>query len=60
MNKTQILVPHGAIKKLALDTGHTPTTVRFSLRGMTDTEASRLIRKRAIEAYGGVKLKKGK
>lgn len=55
--KKEILVPHGSIKKICDDMHVAHTTVRSALRGVTDTEYARSIRKRAIDFYGGVLLK---
>lgn len=55
--KKEIIVPHGAIKKIARDTSFSELTVRYALRGVTDTENANLIRKRAIEFYGGLTAK---
>ena len=48
----KLLVPFGAIRKLAKDCGVAECTVTEALRGMRDTETQRLIRKRAVEFYG--------
>lgn len=55
--KREIIVPHGAIKKIAKDTSNSEPTVRYALRGIVDTENARMIRKRATEFYGGVVAK---
>ena len=49
----EIIMPHGMRTKLQKDTGISGTTIRFALKGVIDTEASRLVRKRAIELGGG-------
>jgi hypothetical protein len=49
----EILVPHGVKARLKADTGCSEVTIRFALRGVIDTEKSKLIRKRALE-FGGV------
>ena len=49
----EILVPHGVKARLKQSTGCSEVTIRFALRGVMDTEKSRLIRKRALE-FGGV------
>ena len=48
----RLLVPFGAVRKLAKDCGVTERTVQEALRGTRDTETQRLIRKRAVEFYG--------
>jgi len=55
--KREILVPHGLVKKLIQNTGLCEVTVRNALRGVTDTDNSTLVRKRALE-MGGVIAKK--
>lgn len=52
--KKEIIVPHGAIKKIAKDIGCAEPTVRYAIRGIIDTQNADLIRKRAIDFYGGV------
>lgn len=52
----EILMPHGMKARLKESTGCSEVTIRFALRGVIDTEKSRLIRKRAIE-MGGVYVK---
>ena len=52
----EIIMPHGMRTKLQKDTGISGTTIRLALKGVIDTEASRLVRKRAIE-MGGVYCK---
>lgn len=52
----EILVPHGTRARLKTDTGCSEVTIRNALRGVTDTEKSVLIRKRALE-MGGVMMK---
>ncbi|WP_455668243.1 hypothetical protein [Phocaeicola sp.] len=54
--KSEIIVPHGAIKKIAQDTGFSAPTIRYALRGIIDTENANLIRKRA-RYFGGVVAK---
>lgn len=49
----RILVPHGVIAKLCRDCGVSPNTVKEALHGMRQTETQELIRKRAVEFYGG-------
>ncbi|WP_300878333.1 hypothetical protein [uncultured Bacteroides sp.] len=53
----EILVDHGVKEKLAKDCKASTITVRFALRGSVNTDLSRLIRKRAIDFYGGVYTK---
>lgn len=53
----EILVNHGVKEKLAKDCNASPITVRFALRGSVNTDLTRLIRKRAIDFYGGVYTK---
>lgn len=50
----EILVPHGVKIKLKESTGYSEVTIRFALKGYTDTDASRLIRKRAMEMGGAL------
>ena len=52
----EILVPHGVRARLKSDTGCSEVTIRNALRGVTDTDKSKLIRKRALE-FGGVCVK---
>lgn len=52
----EILMPHGMKVQLQKSTGVSGTTIRFALKGVIDTEASRLVRKRALE-MGGVMVK---
>lgn len=52
--KREIIVPHGAIKKIAADTGTSVVSVRYALRGVSDTENTNLIRSKALKFYGGV------
>ena len=53
MKTQKILLPHGALNRLAADCGVSPGTVREALRFASDTETQCLIRKRALELYGG-------
>lgn len=46
-------MPHGSIGKLAAMCGVSTNTVREALNFGADTEAQRLVRKRAVELYGG-------
>lgn len=55
--KREIIAPHGAVSKIAKDTGFSVPTVRYALRGMTNSCNSEVIRKRAIEFYGCVYAK---
>jgi hypothetical protein len=50
----EIFVPHGANKKICKDLGVVASTVRLALKGVSDTELSRTIRKRALDFYDGV------
>lgn len=52
--KREIIVPHGAIKKISEATKSSAPTVRYALRGIIDTDNANLIRKKAIELYEGV------
>lgn len=52
--KRKIIAPHGAISKIAKDTGFSVPTVRYALRGVTNNGNADVIRKRAIEIYGCV------
>ena len=49
----RILVANGVIKKLSIDCGVSTNTVSEALRGTRHTETQQLIRKRAVEFYGG-------
>ena len=49
-----ILVPHGAIKRIAADTGTSAVSVRAALKGITDSRNADLVRERALRFYGGV------
>lgn len=53
----EILVDHGAKTKIAKDCNASPKTVRYALIGAIKTDLARLIRKRAIDFYGGVYTK---
>lgn len=53
-----ILVPHGAIKRLAEHTGYSTETVKYALRGARDTDVTNTIREIAIKQYGGLTIKK--
>ena len=57
MKRNKILVPYGARKKIAKDTGVTDICVGDALNGVTNTENSRLIRDRALKFYEGVEIK---
>lgn len=57
MKRKKILVPYGARKKIAKDTGFSDICVRDALNGVTNTENSRLIRERALKFYEGVEVK---
>ena len=50
----EIFVPHGANKKICKDLCVVASTVRLALKGVSDTELSRTIRKRALDFYDGV------
>ena len=52
-----IIVPHGAVKRIAQATGYSAETVKYALRGVRDTEATQIIRKLAIKEYGGLTRK---
>ena len=52
--KRKILVPHGAIKRIAADTGTSAVSVRAALKGITDSGNAELVRERALRFYGGV------
>ena len=52
--KRKILVPHGAIKIIAADTGTSAVSVRAALKGITDSRNADLVRERALRFYGGV------
>lgn len=53
MKVKKIIMPHGSIGKLAAMCGVSTNTVREALNFGADTEAQRLVRKRAVELYGG-------
>lgn len=55
--KGRILVPHGVVSKLAITTGHARNTIISALAGKSQTDAAYLIRKRALEEFGGVRIK---
>lgn len=57
MKRKKILVPYGARKKIAKDTGFSDICVRDALNGVTNTENSRLIKERALKFYEGVEVK---
>lgn len=54
--KKTIILPHGGMTRLVKSTGAAESTCRLALRGVTKTEYSELIRKRALE-LGGVMAK---
>lgn len=51
------LPDHGNKAKLARDCLVNPRTVYEALRGKRDTDNTRLIRKKALEVYGGFYVK---
>lgn len=53
MKRKEIRVAYGIVKRLSIDCGCSEVTVRYALRGMQDTEKSRLVRDRAVRFYGG-------
>lgn len=53
MKVKKIILPHGNAGKLAAMCGVSMNTVREALNFGADTEAQRLVRKRAVELYGG-------
>lgn len=54
----EILVEHGAKVKIAKDCNTSSNSVKLALRGYTESNLARLIRKRAIDFYGGVYAKR--
>lgn len=56
--RREILVPYGERSKIAKSCKCSVMSVRFALKGCTDTELSRLIRVNARKYYGGVYAKK--
>ena len=53
--RKEIIVKHGITKRIARELGCSPLTVRYALRGVTDSDLARKIRREAIKSYGGVK-----
>lgn len=49
----KILVAHGVVEKIAKDLGFSSKTVSISLKGLDETDNQKLIRKKAMEFYGG-------
>ena len=56
--QTEIILPHGMLKKLREDCGVCELTARMALRGAIDSPKAQLIRKRALERFYGVERKK--
>lgn len=54
----EILVAHGVKVKIAKDCNTSCNSVKYALRGYTDSSLAMLIRKRAIDFYGGAYAKK--
>jgi len=48
-----IVMPHGGMKKLVQSTGAAEQTCKNAIRGISDTDYAKMIRKRALE-LGGV------
>lgn len=52
----QIIMPHGAAKKLGSALNVSQPTVREALRYQSDTETARRIRHTAVNVFGGVEV----
>lgn len=50
----EIIVRHGVMKRLEKDCNCSSTSVRGALKGVVESQLADLIRKRAMEFYGGV------
>ena len=48
-----IIMPHGGMKRLVMSTGAAESTCKNAIRGISNTEYAKMIRKRALE-LGGV------
>lgn len=57
VKRNRIIVPHGSVRKIAKSVHCSEPTVRYALRGALDTSVALLVRKRAIEMFGGVEAK---
>lgn len=57
MKRREIVVPYGAIKRIAQETGLSVVCVRHALKGMTNSDNSYLIRKLAKERYRGIEMR---
>lgn len=55
--RKEIIVKHGVTKRISRELGCNPLTVRYALRGATDSELARKIRREAVKNYGGVMTK---
>lgn len=53
--RKEIIVKWGVTKRIAREVGCNPLTVRYALRGITDSDLARKIRREAVKRYGGVK-----
>lgn len=51
-----IIMPHGGMKRLVQSTGAAESTCKNAIRGISDTDYAKTIRKRALE-LGGVMAK---
>lgn len=54
IKRRPIIVPHGSVRKIAKSVHCSEPTVRYALRGALETSTALLVRKRAIEMFGGV------
>ena len=52
--KREIIVRHGVMRKLERDCKCSAISVRGALKGTVNSQLADVIRKRAIEVYGGV------
>lgn len=52
--KREIIVRHGVMRKLERDCRCSSISVRGALKGVVNSQLADVIRKRAIEIYGGV------
>lgn len=52
--KREIIVRHGVMRKLEKDCGCSSISVRGALKGVVNSQLADVIRKRAIDVYGGV------
>ena len=50
----KILVAHGTVEKISKELGFSTKTVSIALKGLDETDNQKLIRKKALEFFGGV------